>query len=252
MTRSKRGLYVFLDTPSKSAEEGKASLPNWLMTSLGLDGENTFFETGDPQWADGVEEIAAAEERESARLGVALAKRSRRTPSGEKGKSAGGGSAQGRRFGTAIHAAFEQIGWIDEGDDPVFSEDLHQTMEQALSVPGIRSLFSKAGRNIDLHREQRIEAVLDGGWLSGVIDRLHVHRDADGSATKVEIIDFKTDRVDSTEELKARYAGQMEAYRRAMQAIHPHAEVKCLLLSTSLMAVVGMEGRIVNPPQPMR
>jgi ATP-dependent exoDNAse (exonuclease V) beta subunit len=119
-------------------------------------------------------------------------------------------------------------------------------------VPEIRLLLSKAGRNIDLHREQRIEAVLDGGWLSGAIDRLHVHRDADGSVSKVEIIDFKTDRVDTAEELSTRYAGQMEAYRRAMQAIHPQAEVKCMLVSTALMAVAGMEGRIENPPQPMR
>ncbi len=183
-------------------------------------------------------------------MGAALAKRERRTPSGEKGKYAVSGSAQGRRFGTAIHAAFEKIGWIDEGDDPVFPEDLRPTMEQALSIPEIRSLLSKGGRNINLHREQRIEAVLDGGWLSGVIDRLHIHRDGDGSVSKVEIIDFKTDRVDSAEQLNTRYAGQMEAYRRAMQAIHPQAEVKCLLISTALMVVVGMEGRIKIRPSP--
>jgi hypothetical protein len=44
--------------------------------------------------------------------------------------------------------------------------------------------------------------------------------------------------VDSAEELIARYAGQMEAYRQAMQAIHQEAAVKCLLISTALMSVV--------------
>ncbi len=252
MTRAKRGLYVFLDTPAASAEDGKASLSNWLMTSLGLEGgETQIFETGNPHWADGIDEIGATEKAPHTRLGDAVTKRSRRTPSGEKGKSAGGGSPQGRRFGTAIHAAFEKIGWIDEEHAPAFPTELRKTMEQTLSVPEIRALLSKAGRGINLHREQRIEAVLDGKWLSGVIDRLHVHRDSAGSATTVEIIDFKTDRVDSAQELMARYAGQMEAYRRAMQAIHPEAEVKCLLISTALMCVVGMEGRIQNPPQPM-
>lgn len=241
MTRSKRGLYVFLDTPSANADDSKASLPNWLMTSLGLDGvENTVFETGNPRWAEDVEEIAAADVGESARLGAAVAKRSRRTPSREKGKSAVGGSAQGRRFGTAIHAAFEGIGWIDEGDAPDFPGDLRKAMEQTLCVPEIRALLSKGGRKIDLHREQRIEALLDGKWLSGVIDRLHIHRKADGSATKVEIIDFKTDRVDSADELMARYAGQMEAYRRAMQAIHPQAEVKWFLISTALNQPISL------------
>ena len=111
-------------------------------------------------------------------------------------------------------------------------------MEDILAAPEIRALLSRRGENIALFREQRIEAVLDGDWLSGVIDRLHVHRDADGSVSKVEIIDFKTDRVDSAEELMARYAGQMEAYRESMRLIHPQAEVKCLLVSTALMAVV--------------
>jgi ATP-dependent exoDNAse (exonuclease V) beta subunit len=107
-------------------------------------------------------------------------------------------------------------------------------MEEVLSKPEIRNLFLRKGESIDFFREQRIEAMLDGEWLSGVIDRLHVHRAADGSVTRVEILDFKTDRVDSLEELSERYAGQMDAYRRAMEAIHPQAEVKCILISTAL------------------
>ena len=242
MTRAKRGLYVFLDTPAPSAEDGKASLSNWLMTSLKLDGaDNTVFETGDPSWTDKVGQIEASEIAKHPRLGDALTKRSRRTPSGEKAKSFGGGTAQGRRFGTAVHKAFEKIGWIDEEPAPEYPTDLSKTLEQVLSAPEIRTLFSKCGQRIDLHREQRIEAVLDGGWLSGVIDRLHVHRDADGSVSKAEIIDFKTDRVDSAEQLVQRYAGQMEAYRRAMQAIHPQAEVKCLLVSTALTKLISLE-----------
>ena len=107
-------------------------------------------------------------------------------------------------------------------------------MEEVISVPEIRNLLSRNDKAIALFREQRIEAVLNGDWLSGVIDRLHIHRNADGSATKVEIIDFKTDRVNSAEELKTRYADQMEAYRLAVEAIHPQAEVKCILISTAL------------------
>ena len=239
MTRAKRGLYVFLDTPPAKPDDGKASLANWLLTSLGLDGgDHTVFETGSAQWTEGVAEIATAAEKPSALLGATVTKRSRRTPSGEKGKASPGGSAQGRCFGTAIHAAFEKVGWIDEESTPVFPDDLRKTMEDILAAPEIRALLSRRGENIALFREQRIEAVLDGDWLSGVIDRLHVHRDADGSVSKVEIIDFKTDRVDSAEELMARYAGQMEAYRESMRLIHPQAEVKCLLVSTALMAVV--------------
>jgi hypothetical protein len=218
------------------------------MTSLKLDGANKIFETGNPRWADKVDDIKAKPEVTIGALGKAVEKRSRRTPSGEKQKQATLGSADGRSFGTAIHAAFEKIAWLDEGDAHAFPSELRKTMEEVISVPEIRNLLSRNDKPIALFREQRIEAVLDGDWLSGVIDRLHIHRNADGSATKIEIIDFKTDRVNSAEELKTRYAGQMEAYRRAMEAIHPQAEVECILISTALMSVVGMEGRIKNPP----
>ncbi|MFM2197278.1 MAG: hypothetical protein RLZZ505_710 [Verrucomicrobiota bacterium] len=235
MTRAKRALYVFLDTPAASADEGKASLSNWLMTSLEINGaEKTVFETGDVSWSDGVEEIGTTPAASAIRLGVAVGKRSRRTPSGEKNKQGTTGSADGRRFGTAIHAAFEKIAWLDEGEASVFPTELRKTLGEALAVSEIRNLLSKKGESVELFREQRIEAVLDGDWLSGVIDRLHVHRAPDGSVSQVEVIDFKTDRVNSAEELKARYAAQMEAYRRAMEAIHPQAEVECILISTAL------------------
>ena len=234
MTRAKRGLYVFLDTPSASSDDSKASLSNWLMTSLKLDEANKIFETGNPRWADKVIDIKAKPEVTIGALGKAVEKRSRRTPSGEKQKHATLGSADGRRFGTAIHAAFEKIAWLDEGEVHAFPSELRKTMEEVISVPEIRNLLSRNDKVIAQFREQRIEAVLNGDWLSGVIDRLHIHRNADGSATKVEIIDFKTDRVNSAEELKTRYADQMEAYRLAVEAIHPQAEVKCILISTAL------------------
>ena len=240
MTRAKRGLYVFLDTPSKSASEDKASLANWLMVSLGLDAEGGLFEYGEPAWAASVKLIKAKQETELARLGEAVAKRSRSTPSGEKSraKTVVTGTKEGRRFGTDIHAAFESIGWLNEDALPAFHENVRRTMEAVLSVRAVADLFTKNDRPISLFREQRVEAVMDGRWISGVIDRLHVHHDKNGEAYLVEIIDFKTDRVDSGEDLLARYAEQMKAYEKAMAAIYPQAEVKSILVSTALKILV--------------
>lgn len=240
MTRAKRGLYVFLDPPSKSADDDKASLANWLMVSLGLDGEGSAFESGDGMWAASVGEIAEKETTERAALGEAVAKRSRSTPSGEKSKvkMAVSGSNEGRRFGTEVHAAFEAVGWLDEGSLPAFPARIQATMEAVLAVPEVAALFTKAGRQVSLFREQRMEAVMDGKWISGVIDRLHVHHDASGDAGLVEIIDFKTDRVETAEDLKKRYGGQMDAYEKAMSLIYPGAEVKSVLVSTALKALV--------------
>lgn len=81
-----------------------------------------------------------------------------------------------------------------------------------------------------------MEAILDGKWLSGVIDRLHVLDDG----KSVEIIDFETDAVKSDEELVGRYTGQMESYRKVMTKVYAGAEVKCLLVSTKLSRVVEL------------
>jgi len=241
LTRAKRGLYVFLDSPPATADDEKASLPNWLMASLGLDaGDNTVFETGNPGWADGIAVFGKTTEPASGGLGEAVAKRSRSTPSGQKKDSSAtkGGSGEGRRFGTAVHAAFEKIGWIDE-EETVLSDDAAEScVRDALQAKEIRELFTKGGRSVSLLREQQIEAVTDGKWMSGVIDRLHLHRNAEGEVERVEILDFKTDRVESAEELREKYAGQMEAYRKAMALIHPKAEISCLLISTASGQVV--------------
>jgi ATP-dependent exoDNAse (exonuclease V) beta subunit len=110
-------------------------------------------------------------------------------------------------------------------------------MADIISTPEIRALLSRDGKPIRLYREQRIEAVLNNKWMSGVIDRLHVH----GDGSVVEIIDFKTDRVLSTAELLDRYTSQMHAYRSALHLIHPGAEIHCLVVSTALKQVIRCE-----------
>ena len=143
MTRAKRGLYVFLDPPSKSAAEDKGSIANWLMVSLGLDGkEQEIFETGNDAWADAVEAISEIAPPEKTNLGEAVVKRSRSTPSGEKSKAGAAVTvgSEGRRFGTEVHAAFEGIAWLDEGELPSFSERIQPTMESVLAIPAVSAL----------------------------------------------------------------------------------------------------------------
>jgi len=82
--------------------------------------------------------------------------------------------------------------------------------------------------------------VIDGKWLSGVIDRLHVIRDAAGEVTALEVIDFKTDAVERPDELVARYRPQMDAYRRVLQEAFGAVEIDCVLISTRL----GVEVRV--------
>ncbi|HVJ46667.1 MAG TPA: 3'-5' exonuclease, partial [Luteolibacter sp.] len=242
LTRAKRGLYVLLEPPSKSMAEDKASLSNWLATSVESTGTagDVIFQEGKSDWVGNVPLIPEKEEAASAALlGEAVPRRNRTTPSGEKKQVPGPISVGGMKFGTEVHAIFEGIGWIDEGAPRFPSTEAGRRVADLLGETSVQSLFARRGREIELFREQGIEAIVDGRWLSGAIDRLHVHRSG-GKVVRVEVIDFKTDAVNSGAELAEKYRGQMNAYRNVMKQAYPDAEVDCLLISTTLRSVASV------------
>ncbi len=128
----------------------------------------------------------------------------------------------GADFGTRVHATFEQLGWLAEGEEPSFapSADAEQqaaqlAVLQALKEPAVRALFRKPASPCRLFREQGIEALREGrAWVSGQIDRLVVeYTDAAcRQPVRAHIIDFKSDRCPAAE-LKPEYAPQMREYR---------------------------------------
>jgi len=239
LTRAKRGLYVLLPEVSKSRKEPNWSSPAELIrAACGSDGREAevIDEVGDEDWLEEVKSREVRTTDAAPELAKAKALRARTTPSGEKKKGAVkiAPSPTGMKFGREVHAAFEAVGWIDE-EEPVLPESEAGVMVKTLlEKEEVRGLFERRGRDAGLFREQQVEAILDGKWLSGVIDRLHVF---DGGKS-LEIIDFKTDAVNSEEELVERYTGQMGSYRKVMLKVYPGAEVRCLLVSTKLGRVV--------------
>ena len=143
----------------------------------------------------------------------------------------------GRSFGLAMHLMFQQVQWLDEaepdaavlgeaaaaGDDP---QRLMEAFTQAVAIPAVRRLLCRSaytGRDVRLHREQRFIYRDAGTLISGTIDRLVVE-EVSGRATAAHVIDFKTDSIaDGTPAVEAavnHYRPQMEAYRRAVAAMH--------------------------------
>lgn len=235
LTRSKRGLYVLLEPPSASQDSDKPSLANWLANSVGSSGQTgVIYQTGSPQWVDNVpllgDKIGHAEQSS---LGEATIRRERTTPTtAKKSNSPAAQSSIGMIFGSDVHAAFEKIGWIDEQSPALDGSDAGVLVGSLLKLPSFRVHFERRGRTIDLFREQPIDAMLDGKWVSGVIDRLHLHRDSAGKVTHVDVIDFKTDGVEDVGQLTLRYFDQMNSYRHVIERAYPGARVECLLLST--------------------
>ncbi len=238
LTRSKRGLYVLLEPPSASQDADKPSLANWLATSAGSSGQaGLIYQAGSPHWTATVPALGdKPTSGKPSSLGTPTPRRGRTSPSStKKNDGAAARSPGGMAFGSEVHNVFEQVGWVDEESPTLPDNDAGELVRSILDTRSLRVLFERNGGIIELFREQPIDATLDGAWLSGVIDRLHLHRDATGLVTRVEIIDFKTDAVDEVEKLTERYFEQMNAYRAVVERAYPGATVDCILLSTRCM-----------------
>jgi ATP-dependent helicase/nuclease subunit A len=231
LTRSKRGLYVLLEPPSASQEADKPSLANWLARSVSSTAESgVIHQSGTSNW---VEDFPVTTRTKIAAVMPALAasvpRRSRMTPSKTHGFPA---ASEGREFGREVHAVFEQISWLDEETPALPTTAAGKQVASLLEIPAIRALFLRGDRSIQLLREQPLDAMLEGQWLSGVMDRVHLHREADGQVSRIEIIDFKTDTVAEISTLVEKYTPQLHAYRTVMARIYPAAVVECILISS--------------------
>lgn len=237
LTRAKRGLHVLLPAPAKSAKdaESRASLANWVTRSCGAG-----FQSGDAAWFGDIGPREPVPQPREIRLGRAVPRRSRRTPSSAKAKVGGPRvpvSRGGMEFGTAVHAAFERVGWVDDGLEVLGVDEPAAVARRCLAEPSVREWFErKEGREV--FREQAVEAIHGGAWVSGVIDRLVIDRDAAGAVVSATVIDFKTDAVEDVAVLRERYAGQMAAYREIVATALGVSAVTCLLVSTRLRQVV--------------
>ena len=120
LTRSKRGLYVLLEPPSSSQDADKPSLANWLATSISSSGQpGIVYQSGSPDWVETISRAKTASKSASA----PSVSRRRGPPPRENHTErreetikacAVTHSTSGMEFGSEVHAAFEQVGWIDE------------------------------------------------------------------------------------------------------------------------------------------
>ena len=244
LTRSKRGLYVLLEPPSNSQDADKPSLANWLATSISSDGQpGIVYQSGSPDWVESIpRETRPKDSTALPALATGVPRRERITPSGMKKTSevAVAHSASGMKFGSEVHAVFEQIGWIDETPPTLPDSEAGSLVANLLTIPRLRTLFERKGCSVELFREQAVDAVYNHQWLSGIIDRLHIYRNPQGIISRVEIIDFKTDAINDISELTERYSEQMHAYREMIVTAYPDAEIECILISTRFRDCVSI------------
>lgn len=243
LTRAKRGLYVFLSRePEKRIDkEQRASLAN--LVRMGVVGEDGF-QSGDTGWAKAIEDKEKAPEvKGSVQLGDVVSLRARMTPSASKTSDVTStGSGTGMKLGSEVHELFEGIAWLDEGEIPRMPRSrAGMIVEETLAVTEIHRIFEMGSADVELYREQSLEVIQDGKWMSGIVDRMHIFRGDDDDPKKITIIDYKTDSI-KPQEISAKYASQMSCYRQALAGIFGVGveKVESLIVSTGNKAVIEL------------
>ncbi|MBR5878792.1 MAG: PD-(D/E)XK nuclease family protein, partial [Akkermansia sp.] len=247
-------------------------LPDGKYLSLGPIATNcTGFTKGTPHWYESLKkaEHASAEATHSEPLGIPVSRRRRTSPStlskaedkpmldpetSGNISNADYGELSAAEFGTLVHAAWEEIIWLDAAPLPGWMRDnaprttAQNVVYDALKQPEMAKLFTgKPGQEV--YNEQSIEAITEKNeWLSGTIDRLVLAFDAQGKVTAAHIIDFKTNQLAPTQEasyeaLKKEYTRQMSAYRKyvAKACNIEYAQVSVSLVSCPL----GLPARVL-------
>ncbi len=247
MTRAKRALHLITVAPAESTKTLRLDnvLQNTLAPDARPDPEHPVLENGTADWwkqetagdkpapAPGVPlrfgDLPGAPAEKP--LDARVASQENVGGAGAGGRAFRPEGAEARDLGTRVHALFEQIAWLAPGEIPEFRDAAPadvRLVASCLKNPRIHALFEQPAGAVELLREQAFEAVLDGHWLSGKIDRLQLEKDAAGNPVRARVLDFKTDRAPDPE----RHRGQMDDYRQAVAKLFalPPDRVACTLL----------------------
>jgi ATP-dependent exoDNAse (exonuclease V) beta subunit len=152
-------------------------------------------------------------------------------------------------FGIAVHALFATVeSWREAGAEDWLAARRAEGADAGalaevlacLRAPELAGAFAPPTAGGEVWRERAFEAVIDGVWVTGVIDRVVVERGADGRTRRATVFDFKTDRVaDEPGELARaaqRHAGQIDLYRRVAARFTglPETAVKAEVVFTAV------------------
>ena len=225
MTRSKQALYVL--TKKLKSDTTSKNFARLLMLTMNpgsevvQSGSQTWFEKHDlradeaaPAASNVPHIVPCTAGTPHALSPSSLDKKS--SPSAQSPESAlrAAFSSDAADLGTEIHEVLSRIEWDpSKADLSKCSAPARELLEQFLRSERAREVFIRPSGEWDLWNEKAFDLMIQGSWVSGCFDRVHVRRE-NGQAVEAEIYDYKTNR--STPEAIAReYEGQMEQYRKA-------------------------------------
>ena len=224
MTRSKQALYVL--TKWLGPKTTSKNFARLLMLTLTPGSEEVPF--GDEKWYEDhqlVKDEASKKEREA--TPDALVPCASETPrplspssfalkhqtSWESGTHAAF-SSDAADLGTEIHEVLSRIEWdATQTDLSGCSAAASELLAPFLISVAAKEVFSKPAGGWDLWNEKPFDLLIEGKWISGCFDRVHI-RSEGGKPAEARIYDYKTNR-SSPEVIATEYWPQMEQYRKA-------------------------------------
>lgn len=176
----------------------------------------------------------------------------------KEGASDYGEGRNAAEFGTAVHALFEQIEWLEQQPEDLFPDNRTpeaNTVRKALKDETVAALFRPMPGQ-EVYNEQDMDALwkMNGEdvWVSGTIDRLVLTYEGE-RIVSAHIIDYKTDQrkgataAEQDASLCAKHLSQMQSYRKLIIAAFglPEAAVSVTLVS---VPSDGAPARLVPVP----
>jgi len=244
-TRAIHELHLFLGPRKGTSRSG---IHYWLENALGIDDEARGM-----VFVDGVETRPRERKEAKERIAEEPPPVISETLTVSPGKlvAAGGGDeradggrtlfAKGRKesldLGREVHRILAGSEWPLERAESRAVHPAEKFVAEALRKPEVKELLKRPSGTIEIWRERAFDALIDGAWVSGVFDRVHLS--TEGSPL---IIDFKTDAA-VEEEIPAAHRRQMEIYRKALALIlgmeETRIEAKLVYLGPGLVYDVG-------------
>ena len=250
LTRARKGLYLFLSDSSVTTKNKIRKMSDVLLPAFDADKETPagiLKSFGEPNWYEN--EAASVRERppEKQIEKITLKKNASRfrpyqTPSSlhdsRRKNAALIFSRKGRRArekGTIIHALFQEIIWLNSANIsrenlvekaretvPFLNSDFYEeTVSEFLKIlekEEIKNLLTEPEEKCEVKNELPFAAIIDDKLTRGAFDRV-IFYPSYSAPEKIEIIDYKTDNVQTDEEIKTaveKYKPQMDCYKKAL------------------------------------
>jgi len=230
MTRSKQALYVL--TKKLKSDTSSKNFARLLMLTLSPGSDEVPF--GNEKWYEGhgrVDEKTSGDQRSEILAPVvpctsgiphplspsSLAVHETH-PTLKEGR--GSFSPDAADLGTEIHEVLSRIEWdTTQADLAGCSDPARELLAPFLKSAHAKEVFFKPSRSgeWELWNEKPFDLVIDGKWISGCFDRVHVRHEG-GKAVEAHIFDYKTNR-SAPEAIAKEYEGQMEQYRQAASSL---------------------------------